>query len=477
MVGFLKPHLSVNTEEQNTTSNYDYSSPTKDRYTTEQGDGTPRTNASTPSTVGDRDADLQVDEKELRNQSDLRSPGMASTPAAASSSAAVPNFMTQTDKYGNPIVHAPPSASTSPAIQTAGTDETEHESEVEPVDACDTLLESLRMMCCCILPDPADTNTVVVEKKKNARLRPNNNNLNHLPQQQLQQQNSQKTTITAHQQAGPDGSYRGPLISHRYVQGSSTAVHPEKQIMKEDSDMGGIKLLRDLDADPTSPTSDIGKKCLVLDLDETLVHSSFRAVPGADFVIPVQIEEVVHFVYVMKRPGVDEFLIEMAKHYEIVIYTASLNKYADPLLDLLDPLKTIRYRLFRESCVYYEGSYVKDLSLLNRDLTQTIIVDNSPASYIFHPENSIDCSSFIDDPNDRELHQIGSFLTGIRQIKDVRGMSNMWRDWPRVPRVDFVSYPDGYDPDARDSHTNSLVSYHEYENDTDPRRESEPLHV
>ena len=70
---------------------------------------------------------------------------------------------------------------------------------------------------------------------------------------------------------------------------------------------------------------------------------------------------MVHFVYVAKRPGVDEFLTEMAKHYEIVIYTASLNKYADPLLDLLDPNRVIRCRLFRESCVYYEGNYVKDL--------------------------------------------------------------------------------------------------------------------
>lgn len=145
-----------------------------------------------------------------------------------------------------------------------------------------------------------------------------------------------------------------------------------------------------------------------------------------------QIEDVVHYVYVIKRPGVDEFLTEMAKYYEIVIYTASLNKYADPLLDLLDPQKVIRTRLFRESCVYYEGNYVKDLSLLDRDLSNTIIIDNSPNSYIFHPENAIDCTSFIDDPKDRELNQIGDFLKGIHGVKDVRNICHQWREWPNV---------------------------------------------
>jgi RNA polymerase II subunit A small phosphatase-like protein len=146
-----------------------------------------------------------------------------------------------------------------------------------------------------------------------------------------------------------------------------------------------------------------------------------------------QIEDVVHFVHVAKRPGVDEFLTELAKHYESVIYTASLNKYADPLLDLLDPNRVIRARLFRESCVYYEGNYVKDVSLLDsRDLSQSIIIDNSPSSYMFHPENAIDCSSFIDDPRDRELDQMRAFLTGIKDIKDVRGVSQQWRDWPSI---------------------------------------------
>jgi len=183
---------------------------------------------------------------------------------------------------------------------------------------------------------------------------------------------------------------------------------------------------------PPIISADFGKKCLVLDLDETLVHSSFRAVTGADFVIPVQIEDVVHFVYVAKRPGVDKFLVDMAKHYEIVIYTASLNKYADPLLDLLDPKQVIRTRLFRESCVFDEGNYVKDLSLLDRDLSQTIIVDNSPSSYIFHPQNAIDCSSFIDDIMDRELDHIGKFLTGVKDVKDVRDVCYQWRNWPDV---------------------------------------------
>mmetsp|Transcript_10545 Transcript_10545/g.14229 ORF Transcript_10545/g.14229 Transcript_10545/m.14229 type:complete len:141 (+) Transcript_10545:157-579(+) len=122
----------------------------------------------------------------------------------------------------------------------------------------------------------------------------------------------------------------------------------------------------------------------------------------------------------------------MAQHYELVIYTASLNKYADPLLDLLDPNRVIRTRLFRESCVYYEGNYVKDLSLLDRDLSQAIIVDNSPSSYIFHPENAIDCSSFIDDPTDRELDQIGAFLAGVKDVEDVRDVCSLWRQYPNI---------------------------------------------
>lgn len=160
-----------------------------------------------------------------------------------------------------------------------------------------------------------------------------------------------------------------------------------------------------------------------------MVHSSFQYVANADFVIPVAIEDMIHNVYVLKRPGVDQFMKRMGEIYEIVIYTASLSKYADPLLDKLDIHKVINHRLFRESCVYHDGHYVKDLSLLNRDVSQCIIVDNSPMSYIFHPDYAIDCSSFIDDPNDVEMWQIADFLEDLNKFDDVRGRTRLWKQW------------------------------------------------
>jgi len=70
----------------------------------------------------------------------------------------------------------------------------------------------------------------------------------------------------------------------------------------------------------------------------------------------------------------------------------------------------IRARLYREACVFHEGNFVKDLSLLGRDARTTIIVDNSPASYLFQPENALACDTFIDDAADRELFVLMDFL-------------------------------------------------------------------
>jgi RNA polymerase II subunit A small phosphatase-like protein len=176
---------------------------------------------------------------------------------------------------------------------------------------------------------------------------------------------------------------------------------------------------------------DRGKNCLLLDLDETLVHSSTEYMPNHDYKIPVEIDGTVHTIYVLKRPGVDEFLRRVKPFYEVVVFTASLSKYANPLLDLLDVSRVVSKRLFREHCVFYQGHFVKDLSVINRAPNTAILVDNSPQSYAFQPENAIDCSSFIDDPADTELWRIADFLEGVKDCADVRTLCRHWREWLR----------------------------------------------
>ncbi|KTG44948.1 hypothetical protein cypCar_00042022 [Cyprinus carpio] len=85
---------------------------------------------------------------------------------------------------------------------------------------------------------------------------------------------------------------------------------------------------------PAVTSQDQGKICVVIDLDETLVHSSFKPISNADFIVPVEIEGTTHQVYVLKRPYVDEFLQRMGELFECVLFTASLAKV--PVLSWFD---------------------------------------------------------------------------------------------------------------------------------------------
>ncbi|PWA29443.1 hypothetical protein CCH79_00017061, partial [Gambusia affinis] len=178
---------------------------------------------------------------------------------------------------------------------------------------------------------------------------------------------------------------------------------PSQHALLESQENGTVVKPSEVSLLPELKAEDQGKVCVVIDLDETLVHSSFKPISNADFIVPVEIEGTTHQVYVLKRPYVDEFLRRMGEMFECVLFTASLAKYADPVTDLLDQGGVFRTRLFRESCVFHQGCYVKDLSRLGRDLNRTLILDNSPASYIFHPNNAIPVVSWFDDADDAEL--------------------------------------------------------------------------
>jgi len=162
-------------------------------------------------------------------------------------------------------------------------------------------------------------------------------------------------------------------------------------------------------------------KCLLLDLDETLVHSSFKQISNPDMIVPVDIDGAIHSVYVLKRPYIDEFLAECAKHYEMVLFCASASKYADPLLDMLDTNRMINHRLFREDCVMDDYAYVKDLRKLGRNLKDCIIIDHSPQSYKYQPSNAIPIRPwFGSDHKDTALLDLIPVLEHLSTVADVR---------------------------------------------------------
>lgn len=178
---------------------------------------------------------------------------------------------------------------------------------------------------------------------------------------------------------------------------------------------------------PDVSIHDLGKKCLVLDLDETLIHSQFNQTKAPDLSVPVQFEDMVKPIFVYKRPGVDEFLEYVGKHFEVVIFTASLASYADPVIDFLDRTKTIKYRLYRESCVFAEGLYLKDLRRLGRPLDQTILIDNAATSYLLQPENGVAILSWFSDLEDREL--LGRLMPALADLPRSTDVFEWKRKW------------------------------------------------
>lgn len=160
---------------------------------------------------------------------------------------------------------------------------------------------------------------------------------------------------------------------------------------------------------------------LVLDLDETLVHSSMESCDDADFTFQVFFNMKEHTVYVKQRPFLRTFLERVAEMFEIIVFTASESVYAEKLLDILDPDRTlIARRAYRESCIFSDGSYAKDLTILGIDLAKIAIIDNSPQVFRLQVDNGIPIESWFDDPSDHALISLIPFLETLAAADDVR---------------------------------------------------------
>ena len=168
------------------------------------------------------------------------------------------------------------------------------------------------------------------------------------------------------------------------------------------------------------------KKTICLDLDETLVHSTLNPNTLSDFSVEVNVNGSLVVYHVHVRPFLKEFLAKISKWYKIVVYTASIPEYANLVCDKIDSENVFSQRLFRDSCIATSaGYYTKDLSLVEKDLSQVILIDNSPICFELFPQNCILVDSFTTNKSDNGLFKILCLLDGIRFLSDVRSLLKM----------------------------------------------------
>lgn len=167
------------------------------------------------------------------------------------------------------------------------------------------------------------------------------------------------------------------------------------------------------------------KKTLVLDLDETLIHSLSRT-PGFSqgHMVEVKFQNQFATLYtVLKRPFCDEFLDQVSQWYNLVVFTASVQAYADPMIDWLEKdRKYFVQRYYRHHCTQTPMGYVKDLGLVDPELSNVLIIDNSPISYCHNQSNGVGIEGWINDPSDTSLMALIPFLSALRFTTDVRSI-------------------------------------------------------
>ena len=142
----------------------------------------------------------------------------------------------------------------------------------------------------------------------------------------------------------------------------------------------------------------IKKFTLILDMDETILHN-IKVPSGCYFII---------------RPGVFEFLKQISKFFEIIIFTSSSKSYADFILNKIDLKGNLfSHRLYKSHVIFENGRSVKKLSLIGRDLSKVIFVDNLKYNAKYDKKNLYLISSWKGDIKDKEIYQLKDKLIEI----------------------------------------------------------------
>ena len=126
------------------------------------------------------------------------------------------------------------------------------------------------------------------------------------------------------------------------------------------------------------------------------------------------------------RPYCQDFLKTVSKYYDVYIFTASSDIYANMIIDILDPNnKYIRGILFRNHCLQTKkGIFIKDLRIVkNRELKNMVIVDNNAHAFAMQLENGIPILEWTGDKSDKELKYLLQYLLEMYNADDVRSFN------------------------------------------------------
>ena len=172
----------------------------------------------------------------------------------------------------------------------------------------------------------------------------------------------------------------------------------------------------------------LNKKTLVLDLDETLIHSDLDLIYKNHIItlyFDSEDEDEKNIpIPLILRPGLFDFLNYAKEKFELIIFTASQKNYADTIIDYIEKeQKYFSLRLYREHCIFIKpGLYIKDLRIFkNRDLKNIVLIDNSIFSFAHQLNNGILVTSFYNDDNDFFLENLKEYLSYcIEDCNDVR---------------------------------------------------------
>ncbi|CAI2382939.1 unnamed protein product [Moneuplotes crassus] len=198
-----------------------------------------------------------------------------------------------------------------------------------------------------------------------------------------------------------------------------------------------------------------GKKLLIFDMDETLIHCIPDAKHGqkCEVKIPVKYSDKISYKYINLRPYVRECLKELSLLYQIIVFTASTQDYADPILDYLDKDKLdkgqglIKKRYYRRHCYKTkENCTMKDLRIFEKmgyDMKDVILVDNATHCFGFQVTNGIPMVPFFKNTEDLEMIHILHFLKEIAEVHDVRPIFEKTFMLPKLRRNSMLERIEG----------------------------------